>query len=185
VTTSNLQVDTTKKKHPHSLRDRAYRAVWGAVWLLLFRGSFRLSHRYRRVILRIFGAKIGSNVKIYPSVKVWSPRHLVIGQNSTIADRVDLYNAGLIEIGKNTTISQNSVICTATHDYSKAHMPLVVFPTKIEDSVWICMNVFVTPNVTISEGVVVGACSKVTKDLREWRVYSGDPAQEIKERTLA
>ena len=74
---------------------------------------------WRRNIFRLFGAKIGKNVIIRPSVKMTYPWNIEIGNNSWIGDNVVLYSLDKIEIGNNVVISQNSYLCTGTHNFSK------------------------------------------------------------------
>ena len=52
----------------------------------------------------------------------------------------------------------------------------------IEKYCWITAGVFIHPGVKIKEGVVVGAYSVVSKDLKAWSVYSGNPCKFIKSR---
>lgn len=54
-------------------------------------------------------------------------------------------------------------------------------PIKIEDKVWLGMNVTVLKGVTIGEGSVVAAGSVVTKDIPPWTLVAGSPARVIKE----
>jgi len=54
-------------------------------------------------------------------------------------------------------------------------------PIRIEDKVWLGMNVTVLKGVTIGEGAVVAAGSIVTKDVQPWTLVAGNPARVIKE----
>ncbi|WP_158904637.1 DapH/DapD/GlmU-related protein [Burkholderia sp. L27(2015)] len=54
-------------------------------------------------------------------------------------------------------------------------------PIRIEDKVWLGMNVTVLKGVTIGEGSVVAAGSIVTKDVPSWTLVAGNPARVIKE----
>ena len=54
-------------------------------------------------------------------------------------------------------------------------------PIRIEDKVWLGMNVTVLKGVTIGEGSVVAAGSIVTKDIPPWSLVAGNPARVIKE----
>jgi len=53
-------------------------------------------------------------------------------------------------------------------------------PIKIEDDVWIGMNVLVLKGVTIGRGAIVAAGSVVTKNVEPWTVVGGNPAKLIK-----
>lgn len=44
-------------------------------------------------------------------------------------------------------------------------------------------NCVVMPDITIFEGVAVGAMSLITKDLPSWKIYKGIPAKYLKDRS--
>ena len=73
--------------------------LWWIVQSLFFNTSPQFMFGWRRFLLRLFGSKIGCNVKIRPSVKVTYPWKLIIGSYSWIGDDVVLYNLGNINIG--------------------------------------------------------------------------------------
>jgi putative colanic acid biosynthesis acetyltransferase WcaF len=137
---------------------------------------------WRRFIARLFGAKIGKNVILRPTVKMTYPWKVSIGDNSWVGDDVVLYSLGNIVIGSNTVISQKSYICTGYHDYKDKTFPIYAKTVTIEDQCWIATDVFISPGVTIKEGAVVGARSTVIEDLQGSSVYVGTPAKFIKNR---
>lgn len=53
-------------------------------------------------------------------------------------------------------------------------------PIIIKSNAWIGMNCIILKGVTIGEGAIVGAGSVVTKDVSDWTVVGGNPAQVIK-----
>lgn len=181
---NELKVDVSHYHNIHSLGNRLARALWGIVWLLLFRPSPKPFHLWRRWLLKLFGAKIGRGVGVYPSVKIWAPWNLRMDDYSCLAPDVDCYCVAPISIGAHCTISQYSYLCTASHDFTRSSLPLVTAPIVIEDQAWVCADVFVGPGLTIGQGAVVGARSNVTKDVEEWCVYAGNPARLIKKREI-
>jgi putative colanic acid biosynthesis acetyltransferase WcaF len=177
-------VDLSSCPSPHGLTNKLMRVLWGIVWQLLFRPSPRIFHGWRRMLLRLFGASIGKGVHPYPSANIWGPWNLVMGDHSCLADDVDCYCIDKISIGANSTVSQYSYLCSASHDYTKAHMPLTTAPITIGEGVWIAADVFVGPGMTIGDGAVVGARSTVTRNVAPWTVVAGNPARHIKQRVL-
>lgn len=141
-------------------------------------------HGWRCFLLKLFGAKLGRKVHPYPSAKIWAPWNLEMGHNSCLADYVDCYCVAKITIGAHCTVSQYSYLCTASHDYTNASMPLVVAPIVIGERTWITADVFVGPGVAIGEGVVITARSSVFKDIEPWVVATGNPAVAIKPRVI-
>jgi len=107
-----------------------------------------------------------------------------MGDHACLSEGVDCYSVAKITIGAHTTVSQYSFLCTASHDHSKAAMPLVAAPITIGERVWITADVFVGPGVTIGEGAVVTARSSVFNDLPAWMVASGAPAVPRKPRVF-
>jgi putative colanic acid biosynthesis acetyltransferase WcaF len=121
---------------------------------------------------------------VHPSVKIWAPWNLVMGDVSCLGPYVDCYNAARIEIGEYATVSQYAYLCGATHDYTRLAMPLVPKPIRIGARAWVAAAAFVGPGVTVEEGAVVGACACVVRDVPAWTVVAGNPARVIKRRTV-
>lgn len=167
-----------------TLSNKALRALWSIVWLLLYRPSPRIFHAWRCLLLKAFGAKIGMGVHPYPSAKIWAPWNLEMGDYSCLGESVDCYCVDKIKIGTHTTISQYSFLCTASHDYTSCQMPLITSPIIIGSYVWITADVFVGPGRTIGEGAVVVARSSVFIDIPPWSVASGNPARPYKIRKM-
>ena len=184
--TSDLEISVGKNvcPSPHSFRNKLGRVLWAFVVVLLFRPSPRPLHAWRRLLLQLFGAQVGQNARIDPSVSIWAPWNLVLGDESALGHHVDCYNVAKIRIGQHATVSQYAFLCSATHDIADPHMQLTSAPIVVDDQAWVCAKAFVGPGITVARGAVVGACSVVTKDVPEWTVVAGNPAREIKRRVL-
>jgi putative colanic acid biosynthesis acetyltransferase WcaF len=160
-----------------SLQNRIMRAVWGVVWLVLFRTSPRPLHVWRRFLLRLFGANLGMHVNVYPTVKMWAPWALSIGDYVGVADGVKIYNMAPIVIGNHCVISQGAHLCGGSHDIDSANFQLIAKPITLESYVWVCAEAFVGPGVHLAEGCVLGARAVVVKSIVEpWTVWAGNPA---------
>lgn len=177
-------IDLSQIRSPHSVINKIARALWTGAWLLLYRPSPTPLHAWRRCLLRMFGARIADSAEPYPSAKIWAPWNLEMGPYSTLASNVDCYCVAKIRLGAHATVSQYSFLCTATHDYTNAKLPLVTAPIEIGDGAWVAADVFIGPGVNIGEGAVVGACSRVFKDVPPWVVAAGHPARVLKPRIM-
>jgi putative colanic acid biosynthesis acetyltransferase WcaF len=162
-----------------SLANKLARLLWGIVWATLYRCSPRVCHAWRCLLLRIFGAKVGEGAHPCPSAKIWAPWNLTMEPHSCLADAVDCYCVAPITIGAYATVSQYSYLCSASHDFRDATMPLVAAPIVIEAYAWVAADVFVGPGVKIGEGSIVGARSTVVQDVPPWVVVAGSPVRQI------
>lgn len=178
------KVDLSNKKSYFSWKNQMGRILWGIVYTLFFKFSPRPLHRWRNILLRLFGAKLHHTARVYPSARVYAPWNLVMHKNATLGDWVYCYCVTTIEIGANTTVSQYSFLCGADHDYEHHRFPLKASPIKIGEQCWLAADVFVAPGVSIGDGTVVGARSSVFRDLPSWKVCAGTPAKPIKDRII-
>jgi len=166
-----------------STRIRLERLLFVLTWGLFARWTLPRAHKWRRLILRQFGADIALGAIIYPSVKIWHPRNLSVGERSMVGPSVNLYSMAPIRIGRNVVVSQRSHLCCGTHDISDPRFQLVARPIDIGDDAWICAESFVGPGVKVGEGAVLAARGAAFTDLAEWTVYRGNPASAVKGRT--
>lgn len=166
-----------------SRSNRLARLLWNAVWLGLFLPSPRPMHGWRRFLLRMFGARVGRGVHVYPSVRIWAPWNLTLGEECGIGDRTILYSQGEIVVGRRAVISQGSHLCAGTHDFTKPGFPLVTKPIHVGADTWLAAECMVLPGVTIGEGAVIGARALVTKDMPPWTVCAGHPCTPLKPRS--
>jgi len=119
-----------------------------------------------------------------PSVKIWAPWNLSIGDFSTVSHGVDLYNVDQVEIGANATVSQRAFLCTASHEVDHPNMPLTTAPIKISDGAWVCAEVYIHPGVTLGVDAVAGVRSVVLHDVPDRQIVGGNPAKVIREREM-
>lgn len=176
-----MNLDEYEEPKPYYMK----RLVWSVVNKTLFRILITpYLKEVRNALLRMFGAKVAKGILIYPSVDIWYPWKLEIGRFSCIGPKVNLYNKDEIIIGENVVVSQESLLCTASHDYNKASHDLITKPIIIQDRVWVASQAFVGMGVTLGKGSIVGARSVVLKDVESWTVVGGNPAKFIKKRML-
>lgn len=105
-----------------------------------------------------------------------------MGPDSCLANDVDCYSVDKVILGESAIVSQQAMLCTATHDYNDPDFRLVTRPIIIGPRAWIGARAFVGPGVNVGEGAVVGAASAVFQDVEVWTVVRGNPAQPLKKR---
>ncbi|MCZ8370916.1 MAG: putative colanic acid biosynthesis acetyltransferase [Porphyrobacter sp.] len=167
--------------------DRARPKWFEAIWMVtqaLFVSSRLPGSAHRRLLLKMFGARIGVGVVIKPNVRIKFPWRLEVSDHSWIGEDVWIDNLALVKIGSNACISQSAYLCTGSHDWSSITFDLIVKPITIGDGAWIAARSTVGPGVTVGEGAVLGLGSTASKDLDPWSIYSGAPAEFVKKRVL-
>ena len=176
-----MDVKQNRAAQKWTTREKLGRVLWAVV-----RPLFRLTPRplwlLRVWLLRLFGAKIGSEVHIYPTVRISIPWNLVIADQVAIGERVILYALGPITIGARSVISQYSHLCAGSHDYRDPAFLLQKKPIEIGSDVWVCAQSFIGPGVVVGDGAVIGACSVVMKNVAVRIVGHGNPFKIIKSR---
>jgi len=162
---------------PHYLKMVVWRLINASIFPLL---PLRLRHS----LLRLFGATIGRDGFVYRSARIYVPWNLSVGDRSVIGPRVEIYDKAQVVIGDFVIISQDSYLCTASHDVTSRSMELVLKPIELKNGVWVAAKSIVLPGVTLEVGAVCGAGSVVTKDVPAWSVVAGNPAKKVKDRIL-
>lgn len=170
------------RQPPTSIANKLGRGLWGVAWLLLYRPSPRPFHAWRRMLLRLFGARIGAGAMPYPSAIIWAPWNLTMGVRSTLGDGADCYSVARVEIGDHASVSQRAYLCAASRDVDDSDHPLMTAPIVIERHGWVAAEAYVGPGVTIREGGVVAARGVAVRDVPPWTVVAGNPARPIRER---
>lgn len=161
-------------------------------------------------LLEIGFKSVGKDVKLSRKASIYSPERITIGDNVRIDDfcilsgnitlgsnihisaYVALYGSEGIEFEDYTGISAHSVVYSAMDDFGGDYLVGSVHPEElthvtggrvyIKKFSQIGVSCVVFPNLTIGEGVAVGACSLVTKSLLPWGIYTGIPVKWLRER---
>jgi len=144
-----LPDDAASPAHPRRIFNPALEthgkhqtSLWMIVRAALFRPSFHNWYGWRRLLLTMFGAKLGKNFRIRPTALVEIPWNLEADNNVVIGDYAIIYSLGKIKIGRSATISQYAHLCAGTHDYTRAGLPCLN-PNCDRAGVWIAADAFV------------------------------------------
>lgn len=181
-----MQLDLQHYQNRHSRKNKIARVLWNMTWLLLARWTpthgVSFFGKWRILLLKLFGAKLGWHCAVRSSARIWAPWNLMCGDCVAISEDCDIYSVDKITIGDRATISRGAFICSASHDTSSRTMELTYAPIAIGNDAWVAARAIVMPGVTINEGSVVGAGAVVVKDVEPFTIVCGNPAKFVKKR---
>jgi len=112
---------------------------------------------------------------------------IFIGNGTSIAGLCVISAVRHVIIENNVLIARNVYISDHMHKYTNINLPVLlqgldkIAPVQIRRGAWIGQNVVICPGVTIGIGSVIGANSVVNKDVPDFCVAVGSPANVIKE----
>lgn len=157
--------------------------LWYYTDVLFFKSGIIPVSSILVALLRLFGAKIGKDVRIKPGIHIKYPWKLEIGDYSWLADCY-IENLDSVILAQNCCISQGAMIITGNHNYSSTSFDLMVAPIVLEEGVWVGAAAKVCPGVTLHSHAVLTMGSVATKDLSAYTIYQGNPAVKLKERFI-
>jgi len=157
-------------------------ALWFFCGLPLLRSAIIPFSGFRRLLLQVFGARVGCRVVIKPGVRVKHPWLLSIGDHSWLGEDCWIDNLTEVSIGPNACVSQGAYLCTGNHDWSDPAFGLIVKPISIGAGAWVGAKALIAPGVSLGEGAVAAAGSVVTHSIPAYEVHGGNPAQFVKTR---
>jgi maltose O-acetyltransferase len=139
-------------------------------------------HHFRRFFYRLAGMKIGQGSTLHMYTRIYDPRHITIGQDSIVGERVVLDGRAPLIIGDHVDIATGVMIFNSEHDVRAADFHPIEEATQIDDYAFIGPNVIILPGVTVGRGAVIAAGAVVTKDVPELAIVGGVPAKLIAQR---
>ena len=167
-----------------TLGHRAFRAVWILTWLALASWTPPFLHRWRVLLLNLFGAEVHPTCHVYGSVRVWYPPNLRMARLARLGPRVNCYCMDKVTLGERALASQDSTLCAGSHDIADPYFQLFARPISLEADAWVAAEAFVGPGVVVGAGAVLGARGVAFKDLAPWTVYVGNPCSAVKARVM-
>lgn len=159
------------------------RTLWFCVNAVFFTTYFPFS-RFKRALLRMFGAKVGKGVVLKPSINIKYPWRLEIGDHAWIGEKVWIDNLVTVKIGNNACVSQGAMLLTGNHNYKKSTFDLLTGEIIIEEGAWVGAQSVVCPGVTCASHSVLSVGSVAVKDLEPYGIYQGNPAVKVRDRVI-
>jgi len=159
-------------------------AVWYLFNYFVFNSAFPWPYALKLALLRGFGAKVGRGLVIKTKVRIKNPWLLSIGENCWIGESVWIDNLVQVTLGNNVCLSQEAMLLTGNHDYSKVDFPYRLGSIILEDGVWIGARATVCPGVVCGSHSVLTVASVAAKNMDPWKICAGNPAVQIRERKM-
>lgn len=157
--------------------DRGVNIFTEAIWLVIFSpilsSSFPGSY-WRKIILIIFGAKIGKGVRLSSRLRVKMPWRLKIGNYCWIGEGTWIDNLDLIIISNNVCISQGVYFCSGNHNYKKATFDLIYEQISIGSNVWIGAKSIIGPGKKIGKSSVITMGSVIKEDIPQNTIFKNN-----------
>lgn len=147
----------------------------------------------RNVEIRAHGQSsihIGNQIRLDRSIRILSSNQskVSIGNGSRIGLNTVINGGDDISVGENVLISGFVYLQSSMHNHQKnesinqqgySHKPI-----QLADDVWIGAHVTILPGISLPKGTVIGSNAVMTSSpTKEYTVWAGVPAREIKERT--
>lgn len=138
---------------------------------------------WKNFLLRLAGAKIGKNVRIYTSVRIIGTGSLVIGDDVHIGPGVliSLAAPAGVTIGSHIDIAPGVTILTGSHEIDPKGEHIAgkgtTAPVAIGSGSWLGARSVILSGVTLPEKTLVAAGAVVTKSIAEAEcLLAGVPA---------
>lgn len=147
------------------------------------------------LLVNVHYASVGERVLIRPGARIElvvtesaAPPRLTIGSRVNIEQNVHIVCGSSIEIGDGVTITGNVAIVDVEHPYEDVNDRTRIGErirtrgnhVSIGQGAFIGFNAVILPNVKIGRHAVVGAHSVVARDVPDYCVVAGNPAQIMK-----
>ena len=141
-------------------------------------------HSLRNWIWRLSGLTLGPHSTFHTGVRVYDPRHIVVGEGTIVGYGSFIDGRDKVEIGDHTDIASEVMIYSQEHDLTASDFHALGAPVFIGDYVFIGPRAIILPGVTIGNGAVIAAGAVVTKDVAPFDIVGGVPAKMIAQRKL-
>lgn len=138
----------------------------------------------RRLVYLGAGVKIGSKSHIHMGAQFFYPAGVSIGDDTIIGQNAFLDGREKLTIGNHVDIASDVMIYNSQHDINAEDFGAISAPVEIGDYVFIGPRAIILQGVKIGRGAVVAAGAVVTKDVEDFAIVGGVPAQVIGERKL-
>lgn len=144
---------------------------------------------YRKIAIATKNVRVGRNFHVGPLTRIWAPNLMQIGDDVYIGKYVTIEVDGRIGSG---SLIANSVGIVGRKDHHIHEIGVPISKSKwvgqdsdqissvfIGKDVWIGFGAIILGPVKIGDSAIVAAGAVVTKDVKEFEIVAGNPAQHL------
>jgi acetyltransferase-like isoleucine patch superfamily enzyme len=138
------------------------------------------THIRGQLLIFRFGGEIqiGDNCYVGEGARIWSAERVSIGNNVLISHNVNIIDTNSHEMYSVERAERYKQLVGTGHWEDRGNV--VTAPIILKDDCWISFGASVLKGVTIGKGAIVAANSVVTKDVPDYAIVAGNPAQIVK-----
>lgn len=136
----------------------------------------------RWLVYRGAGVKIGRKSHIHMGLQFFYPAGVEIGEGTIVGQNAFLDGRDRLKIGNHVDIASDVMIYNSEHNINSEDFSAITAPVEIGNYVFIGPRAIILPGVKIGHGAIIAAGAVVTKDVEDYKIVGGVPAQVIGER---
>ena len=174
----------TATEASHKIINRFYNWILDFELLLVTWAGLVPFHSFRLMFYKLAGIKIGQGSRIHIGARFFYPGNISIGQGSILGNNIFLDGRDKLMIGDHVDIASEVMILNSEHDINSEDFHATLGRVIIGDYVFIGPRAIILPGVKIGKGAIIAAGAVVTKDVEDFAIVGGVPAQVIGERKL-
>lgn len=140
--------------------------------------------KIKRFLLRNAGIEIGKNSKVVGPLNIGTVAKLKIGNECWIGANLNIYGNGKVIVNDKCDFAPNVSFITGSHNVGNQERRAgngISYIIEVKNGCWIGANSTLMKNIVVNEGVIIGACSLVNKDIKSNIIIGGNPAKIISE----
>lgn len=161
-----------------------FRVLWMVISGVFFQTWFPWPSALKAMLLRLFGATVGARVVIKQRVTIKYPWQLEIGDDCWIGENVWVDCLAKVTLGHDSVLSQDCLIETGNHDWTKPTFDLRVAPVIVEAGAWAAVRSTLLPGCRLASHAVLAAGSVLSGQTDAYGIYVGNPAKKVSDRKL-
>ena len=152
-------------------------------WLMILRFvGYIPIHFIRKIFYIASGINMPFNSTIHIGANFFKPSNIKIGHDTIIGDHCFLDGRAKLTIGNHVGIASQVLIYNDEHNIHSDNYENSFGPVEIGDYVFIGPRAIILPDIKIGKGAVVAAGAVVTKNIPDFEIWGGIPAQKISDR---